>query len=107
MDRNVERGAPSQAHGGGDHGAIFEPGHSTASKEVTDAPSSRDTGAGDDSDQTRQADGTEATHAPANDKEGFEVGWDGGDNDPECPRSFSTARKWLITVIVSSCGFCV
>jgi len=40
-------------------------------------------------------------------KDPFEVGWDGGDSDPMCPRSFTTARKWMITLIVSFCSFCV
>ncbi len=40
-------------------------------------------------------------------KDPFEVGWDGGDNDPLCPRSFAKARKWLIVIIVSMASFCV
>lgn len=48
------------------------------------------------------------TQAPApNEKDPYEVSWDGGDNDPLCPKSYSTARKWLIVTIVSSCSFCV
>ncbi|RFU74475.1 major facilitator superfamily transporter [Trichoderma arundinaceum] len=34
-------------------------------------------------------------------KDPYEVGWDNGDNDPLCPRSFSKARKWLIVFIVA------
>ncbi|KAK3292757.1 major facilitator superfamily domain-containing protein [Chaetomium fimeti] len=37
----------------------------------------------------------------------FEVGWDGGDSDPMCPRSFPTWRKWLIIAITSVGSFCV
>ncbi|KAH0529208.1 hypothetical protein TsFJ059_003978 [Trichoderma semiorbis] len=33
----------------------------------------------------------------------YEVGWDDGDNDPLCPRSFNKARKWLI-VLICACG---
>lgn len=40
-------------------------------------------------------------------KDPFEVGWDGGENDPMCPRSFNKARKWMITFIVSGGSFCV
>ncbi|KAL7951834.1 major facilitator superfamily domain-containing protein [Trichoderma barbatum] len=32
-------------------------------------------------------------------KDPYEVGWDDGDNDPLCPRSFNKARKWLIVLI--------
>lgn len=37
----------------------------------------------------------------------FEVGWDGGDSDPLCPRSMPTWRKWLIIGITSIGSFCV
>lgn len=37
----------------------------------------------------------------------FEVGWDGGDSDPLCPRSLPTWRKWLIIAITSVGSFCV
>jgi len=37
----------------------------------------------------------------------FEVVWDGGDSDPLNPRSYSTPRKWMITLIVVSGSFCV
>ncbi|KAG5984023.1 hypothetical protein E4U55_006388, partial [Claviceps digitariae] len=40
-------------------------------------------------------------------KDPFEVGWEGGDADPLCPRSFSRKRKWLITFIVSHVSLCV
>ncbi|EPE03904.1 fluconazole resistance protein 1 [Ophiostoma piceae UAMH 11346] len=42
-------------------------------------------------------------------KDPFEVAWDGGDADPLCPRSMSTARKWLIVFVTcfgSSCVTC-
>ncbi|KAL2017168.1 hypothetical protein VTK56DRAFT_2537 [Thermocarpiscus australiensis] len=37
----------------------------------------------------------------------FEVGWDGGDSDPLCPRSMPTWRKWLIIGITSTGSFSV
>jgi len=37
----------------------------------------------------------------------YEVGWDGGDADPMCPRSMPTWRKWLIVGITSVGSFCV
>jgi hypothetical protein len=37
----------------------------------------------------------------------FEVGWDGGDADPMCPRSMPTWRKWVIIGIASTGSFCV
>ncbi|KAG7412588.1 Efflux pump atB [Fusarium oxysporum f. sp. rapae] len=40
-------------------------------------------------------------------KDPFEVGWDGGDNDSLCPRSFHKMKKWLIVIIVSSGSLCV
>ena len=46
-----------------------------------------------------QTDGTE-------EEKPFEVQWD-GDHDPLNPRSFSTAKKWLIVVIVSMSSTCV
>lgn len=37
----------------------------------------------------------------------FEVGFDGGDSDPMCPRSMGNLRKWVIVSIVSCASFCV
>ncbi|KAL2264794.1 hypothetical protein VTJ83DRAFT_7304 [Remersonia thermophila] len=37
----------------------------------------------------------------------FEVGWDGGDADPMCPRSFPLWKKWMIVFITSVGSFCV
>ncbi|QLI67290.1 Efflux pump atB [Metarhizium brunneum] len=66
-------------------------------------------GVDDDSDPA-PGDGGEAhkeTASPGGSKDPYEVGWDGGDNDPLCPRSFSKGRKWLITSIVSHVSLCV
>ncbi|KAF8857989.1 MFS general substrate transporter [Acephala macrosclerotiorum] len=43
----------------------------------------------------------------AAEKDPYEVHWDGGDNDPMCPRSMTTARKWLVVIIVSASSLCV
>ncbi|KKF94757.1 putative drug/proton antiporter YHK8 [Ceratocystis platani] len=37
----------------------------------------------------------------------FTVGWDGGDSDPENPRSLPVLRKWAIVLITSAGSFCV
>ncbi|OAA51889.1 Major facilitator superfamily domain, general substrate transporter [Metarhizium rileyi] len=64
----------------------------------------------DDEIEPAPADGGEAhkeTASPGGSKDPYQVGWDGGDNDPLCPRSFSKARKWLITFVVSHVSLCV
>lgn len=40
-------------------------------------------------------------------KDPFEVHWNGGDSDPMNPRSFSTAKKWTVVLIVSASSVCV
>ncbi|KAK4034418.1 major facilitator superfamily domain-containing protein [Parachaetomium inaequale] len=45
--------------------------------------------------------------ADGGERDPFEVGWEGGDSDPLCPRSFPTWRKWLIIAITSVGSFCV
>lgn len=40
-------------------------------------------------------------------KDPFEVGFDGGDDDPWCPRSMNTGRKWMIVALTSFGSFCV
>lgn len=35
----------------------------------------------------------------------FEVAFDGGDEDPDCPRSMGVLRKWMIVCIVASGSF--
>ena len=49
----------------------------------------------------------EAAVAPKNDKDPYEVGWEGGDSDPLNPRSFKILRKWVIVFVVCFCSFCV
>ncbi|GAB0136145.1 hypothetical protein EsDP_00004457 [Epichloe bromicola] len=64
-------------------------------------------GDNDEDERSRRGDGGEEAHSAEEAKGPFEVGWDGGDDDPSCPRSFSKARKWLITIIVSHVSLCV
>lgn len=65
-------------------------------------------GNGEDEDErSRRGNEGEEAHSAEEAKSPFEVGWDGGDDDPSCPRSFSKARKWLITIIVSHVSLCV
>jgi hypothetical protein len=40
-------------------------------------------------------------------KDPYEVGWEGGDSDPLCPRSLPTWRKWVVIGIASTGSFCV
>lgn len=40
-------------------------------------------------------------------KDPWEVRWDGGDNDPANPRSMTMARRWIIVIIVSASSLCV
>ena len=40
-------------------------------------------------------------------KDPFEVGWDGGDQDPLCPRSMAEGRKWMIVLITCFGSLCV
>ncbi|KAK4063180.1 MFS permease [Trichoderma simmonsii] len=47
--------------------------------------------------------GDKALEAGQPETDPYEVGWDDGDNDPLCPRSFNKARKWLI-VLICACG---
>ncbi|KAK4154357.1 major facilitator superfamily domain-containing protein [Chaetomidium leptoderma] len=49
----------------------------------------------------------EAAAAEAVVHDPFEVGWEGGDSDPLCPRSFPEWRKWMIIGITSVGSFCV
>lgn len=57
-------------------------------------------------DQQGQSNGN-TTEAPSEPTQVFEVAFDGGDKDPDCPRSMGVLRKWMIVTIVSSGSFCV
>lgn len=43
----------------------------------------------------------------AREKDPFEVGFEGGNADPWCPRSMKTPRKWAIVGLTSMGSFCV
>lgn len=47
-----------------------------------------------------------AGDTPGADNTSYEVAFTGLD-DPDNPKSFSTARKWLITVVIACCSLCV
>ncbi|KAI1800203.1 MFS general substrate transporter [Daldinia bambusicola] len=56
-----------------------------------------------------EGDATDDTAASAQrevEKDPFEVSWD-GDDDPLCPRSMATARKWLAVITVGVGSLCV
>jgi hypothetical protein len=40
-------------------------------------------------------------------KDPFEVKWQGGDNDEMNPRSLGLGRKWVVVLIVSASSLCV
>lgn len=48
--------------------------------------------------------GTDGAGLP--EKDPFEISWD-GDDDPLCPRSMSSGRKWIIVLIVGMGSLCV
>jgi len=66
-----------------------------------------DEGRQDEQDGENTVGGEAAAATAAVGKDPFEVGWDGGDNDPLCPRSMHVARKWMIVFITCSAGLCV
>lgn len=120
MERDVEREATQPQ----DTGKVeqFEPIQPTVSRGAgLGRPSSRASsaskrtigrirsqngyGISDETDEKNNSPGDDQNGTP--EKDPFEVGWDGGDNDPMCPRSFKKSRKWMITLIVSCCSFCV
>ncbi|KAK2591490.1 hypothetical protein QQS21_010810 [Conoideocrella luteorostrata] len=62
---------------------------------------------GEDTAANDGGEAQEAKNSSGGPKDPYEVGWDGGDDDPLCPRSFSKGRKWMITFIVSHVSLCV
>jgi len=60
----------------------------------------------DDTQDSSQEDVTDV-EAGAQQKDPWEVRWDGGDNDPGNPRSMTMARRWVIVIIVSASSLCV
>lgn len=115
MDHDVEKNAAALRRDEGRETGVLEPRRSTDDARWTarethgqHASEIGQNGVNNDSETSRE-DSTGGVSPPQAEQkeEDFEVGWEGGDNDPLCPRSFHTGRKWLITIIVSSCGFCV
>jgi hypothetical protein len=117
MDRDAEKAELPQD----DHGLALEPIRTAAtSRGQPIRPSSSgarslsrarsNNGYGVDEEYHHSNDGAD-TAAGASDepaaKDEFEIGWDNGFDDPACPRSFPILKKWLITLIVSQCAFCV
>ncbi|KAA8565599.1 hypothetical protein EYC84_009451 [Monilinia fructicola] len=61
----------------------------------------------DDPDNTWDGSGGDIEGQRADEKDPFEVRFDGGDSDPMCPRSMAHGRKWLVVIIISASSFCV
>lgn len=40
-------------------------------------------------------------------KDPYEVGWEGGDADPLCPRSYSTLKKCRIVLVICFVSLCM
>jgi hypothetical protein len=60
----------------------------------------------DDTNDSSQED-VEDVEVGGQEKDPWEVRWDGGDNDPANPRSMTMSRRWLIVIIVSASSLCV
>lgn len=75
------------------------------SRSISRARSQNGYGCDDDNDEDDSSGPGPEAGRP--EKDPYEVGWDGGDNDPMCPRRFGTMRKWIIVSIVSSASLCV
>ncbi|KAK2599323.1 hypothetical protein N8I77_011091 [Diaporthe amygdali] len=67
--------------------------------------------ADDDPDSSSGDSGNDAEKGQAGaagrEKDDFEVSFEGGNDDPWCPRSMNTGRKWAIVGITSMGSFCV
>lgn len=53
------------------------------------------------------SDGNDLEGHTVEEKDPFEVHWDGGDSDPMNPRRHSKARKWVVVLLVSASSLCV
>ncbi|KAH8729533.1 major facilitator superfamily domain-containing protein [Ilyonectria robusta] len=114
MDRDIEKASTHSGEAAEDASTIFAPIQSRArrpsaansrpstSEALSRAVSQNGYGCEDGANSSDD----QAQDSPA-EKDPFEVGWDGGDEDPMCPRSFGKVKKWTITVIVSMASFCV
>lgn len=114
MDRDIEKASTHSGEAAEDSSTIFAPIQSSARRQsaANSRPSTSEAlsravsqnGYGCE-DGTNSSD-DQAQDSPA-EKDPFEVGWEGGDEDPMCPRSFGKVKKWTITIIVSMASFCV
>lgn len=59
------------------------------------------------SEEDSGSDPEKGESAQAREKDPFEVGFEGGNADPWCPRSMNPARKWAIVGLTSMGSFCV
>ncbi|KAI0131191.1 MFS general substrate transporter [Daldinia grandis] len=85
--------------------SISEPAISRIRSSVSRVRSNNGHGCGD----LEEGDATDDTLTPGQrqiEKDPFEVSWD-GDDDPMCPRSMTTARKWLTVITVGMGSLCV
>jgi hypothetical protein len=90
-----------------DAGTVAQPSRrSSVANTIGRVRSQNGYGVSDDHDDTHREKGAGQSQ-PATEKDPFEVGWDGGDDDPLCPRSFSKIRKWVIVTVVCSASLCV
>ncbi|KAL6361733.1 hypothetical protein LRP88_05208 [Fusarium phalaenopsidis] len=107
MDRDVEKASTNSGTiNAQDNAPAFAPIQSTSRISKTQSRAEdalqhirSQNGYSCDPDEDSQTDETE--------KDPFEVGFENGDQDPLCPRSFGKARKWIIVFIVSFASFCV
>jgi hypothetical protein len=74
-------------------------------RSLTKARSNNGYGCDDTNDSSQEDDGD--VEAGRQEKDPWEVKWDGGENDPANPRSMTMARRWLIVIIVSASSLCV
>ncbi|KAH7175600.1 major facilitator superfamily transporter [Dactylonectria macrodidyma] len=112
MDRDVEKASSHSGDGPEDSSSTtFAPIQSSATRAsaVASRPSTSEglSRAVSHNGYSCEDAGGSSDDAATTEKDPHEVGWDNGDEDPECPRSFSSARKWTIVIIVSMASFCV
>ena len=60
----------------------------------------------DDTQDSSQEDVTDV-EVGGQEKDPWEVRWEGGDTDPGNPRSMTMGRRWVIVIIVSASSLCV
>ncbi|KAF7545980.1 hypothetical protein G7Z17_g8759 [Cylindrodendrum hubeiense] len=113
MDRDIEKASTHSGEAPEDSSTIFAPIQSSArrgsgaqSRPSTSEALSRSVSQNGYGCEDAANSSDDATATPA-EKDPYEVGWENGDEDPMCPRSMSTSRKWVIVIIVSMASLCV